>query len=118
MQETKKKIKKKFDYKDRAFQIIKERFKEFAIVDESDCFYVIAYKKNMEVITRFESHIFNPTEKKESSDYCILKIIRFMDIPSKVVLKQLLAWDELGCREDFITLEGYYIDNKPFIGRK
>lgn len=97
-----------FEIKDRAYGIIKERFKDFAIISEDYFYYVIAYKKPLEIVIKSNTLPFQPTERRENKEICINKLIAFMDVP---ISKEMKEWISLGCEHDYIDEDGKYIEN-------
>jgi hypothetical protein len=108
MKPRKKKKDLLIEYKERAFKMIKERVKNFAIVYEDDHCFVIAYKKNLNIIIKNENNIFQPSERNENRDFCVLKLIAFYDVP---ISDNMNEWFKLGAEHDYITQDARYIEN-------
>ncbi len=99
----------KFALKERAYDIIKDRFDDFCIIAEDSYFYVICHKREVDIICINHANPFQLAERNMKKTICNVRVISFIDVDST---KELKTWIKLGAFRDHIDEKGQYIKDQ------
>lgn len=92
--------------KERALQIIKKEFPDHLIIYNAKGFVIIAYKKDVCVMTKINSNPMQPYQREDDRSFCIMHLVSFENIDKS---KDAKEWIHRGCLHSCVTKEGFFV---------